>query len=93
MANEVILNPLQMALKAKKDKPNVRYAVHKNGEPVGAWDEKLGHWCIVAQICPVYDGIYKVPGKFEWVFPKNEMYIDNKPTHVESDWVEVKLGD
>lgn len=87
----VVLNPLQMALQASKAKPGIKYAVHRNGRDVGAWDDKLGHWCVVASICPVYKGIYPVPGEFEWVFPNHELYIDNKPTHVDSDWVEVKL--
>lgn len=87
------MSPIQVALLAKKAKPEVRYAVHKDGRSVGAWDQTLGHWCVVAGLCPVLDGIYAIPGKFEWVFLEHELYIDNKPTHVESDWVEVALGE
>ena len=95
LKNTAGMTTIQVAMAAKKEKPHVRYATHRDGLTVGAWDDKLGHWCIVARLCPVYEGIYrKVPHEYEWVFfseGAHEMYIDGKPTHEESDWTEVKL--
>lgn len=83
------MTPIQIALICKKEKPHVRYAIHKDGETVGGFDEKLGHWCIIYRKCPVYS--FDVRGEKEWVTCRFEMIIDGKPTHQESDWTEVKL--
>lgn len=82
------MTAIQIALLCKKEKPHNRYAVHKDGLTVGGFDDKLGHWCILYRKCrttPWGDG------QMEWVASGHELLINDKPTHEESDWTEVKL--
>lgn len=84
------MTAIQIALLCKKEKPHIRYAVHKDGESVGGFDEQLGHWCIIYRKCRI--GPWDDDSEKEWVTAKYEMLVDGKPTHNESDWTEVKLN-
>jgi hypothetical protein len=63
---------------ARKAKPHVRYAAHKDGGAVAGWAESLGRFVIVASRA--------ITG--EWVSMPYELLINGSPCHTPADWIE-----
>lgn len=83
------MTAIQIALLCKKEKPHVRYAVHKDGETVGGFDEKLGHWVIVYRKCPIDP--FALDGDKEWITSRHHLTIEGDTSLDQSNWTEVKL--
>lgn len=64
---------------ARKGRPNVRYALHRNGNWIGAYSETDQRFVIVAGRT-IMDG--------EWCSLPVELLIDGKPVHEAGDWIE-----
>jgi len=63
---------------ARKGRPNVRYALNRNGTAIAAWAEPLGRWQVVA-------------GKLltgEWASLPYELLVNGEPVHKQEDWIE-----
>jgi hypothetical protein len=63
---------------ARKGRPNVRYAVNKAGNAIGAWDTDKGRFVIVAGLL--------LTGK--WANMPVELLVNGKPTVDACDWIE-----
>ncbi len=67
----------ELAIKAAKAKPHIRYAYDKNDNAVGAYDSEVGRFVCVA-------------GKLltgEWAHMPTEPLINGEPT--KREWIEV----
>lgn len=72
------LSVLDLLAIGRRDRPNVRYAVSKDGAALGAWDDALGRFVAV-----VMRGINAT-----WVRCDYEVFIDGQPSYQPGDWTE-----
>lgn len=70
-ANELLAN-------ARKAKPHVRYAVHRNGSAIAAWDKELGRFVVVA--CLALTG--------QWYSNPVEILVDGERWYSDDDFVD-----
>lgn len=63
---------------ARKGRPEVRYAVTRNGNFVGAFDATLGRFVAVAGL--LLDG--------KWASMPMELLVNGKPLYTAEDWME-----
>ncbi len=64
--------------RARQARPDVRYAKTKNGNAIGAWNDELGRYQLVA--CRLVTGI--------WARMPYEILADNEPMYKPEDWEE-----
>jgi hypothetical protein len=65
----------ELLARARIDKPNVRYAGHRNGKSIAAW---VGRWVPVAGL-----GINN-----KWYAMTSKVLVNGEPIHKQEDWVE-----
>jgi hypothetical protein len=63
---------------ARRDRPNVRYAIAWDGAAVGGWDEDLGRFVPVMMRATTG----------EWLHCNYEVLIDGNPAYKPEDWRE-----
>jgi hypothetical protein len=69
----------ELAERAKRDKPHVRYAYNDKGNGVAAWSDKPNRWVMVAGLT-IFD---------TWASLEHELLINGKPMHEQNEWNEV----
>ncbi len=64
---------------ARKGRPEVRYALHRDGTAIAAWVPSLSRWVVVAG---------QLIGMGEWASLPYELLVNGQPMHKQTDWNE-----